>query len=258
MATRFYSLPKEFAAKKCSRLEDRTRAPTSHSTLELLSAACLLILFTHCACPQADPHIATTTSGIAATDHENFGPSLDAAFYLGGGMAILLALVGWADQIKGLNRSARDREMELVETYGVKWGDLQVVIRPKACEDPLKRVVKLMHLFPAGLGDNVGTRLLSRFLTLETLRKRLELHYAIRYWVLLTLSAQMLVAGFHSATNLLELTWQKLYFFLSAGLTAGILLLTFELGRRDSDLQNALNSIEDDLRLARENRSRDL
>ncbi len=188
---------------------------------------------------------------------EQEGPIPDSPFFLGGGLALLLALVGWSDQIRGLSRTAREREVQLLRTYGIEWAKIQTVIRPQDEDNPLDRLVDLLRLLPTGIGDEVGARLIHNFQTLHQISMRLSSLSTIRYWLLFSLSVQMLVAGVHLGSSWLPLTGHYFHYAAGSLIVVVILILTLLVGRGESRFEVTIGHIEDDLRLASDEKTRE-
>lgn len=186
---------------------------------------------------------------------------MDTEFLLGGAIAFLLALLGWSDQIRGIQEKTRQHEREFLRAYRAKlsWRDLRAIVRPSEESTPEERLLGVLRLLnKGGLQDGSHVSLLREFEALDRIREELEKAYTIRYWAISATVLEMLAAGSLSVyfrgslVAGVPLTWEHLYFSLTIVLVAGIALLTAVTSLLESSFRRKLNEVEDQLRLSDE------
>ncbi len=184
---------------------------------------------------------------------------MDSAFLFGGGIAFLIALLAWADQIGGVQDKSRAREREFLETSGTRWRDLSAVIRAAGPNEPAERLLAVLRLRKTGaLSDGTDVRLLELFERTDLRRARLENAYATRYWWIFSTTGVLFVCG---ALALFlqgplrcgsKATWSHVWAFIATFLIAGILVLTGFVTTTEAAFRKDLNEMEDEIRLAKD------
>ena len=95
--------------------------------------------------------IENLTSVINNTNFSEFSGNLIiinpiASFFLGIGITLFIALLGWSDQIRTPQKESKQLEKEFMERHGIDWEDLRYLVREGNKVTPTKRVKSLMSL----------------------------------------------------------------------------------------------------------------
>lgn len=122
--------------------------------------------------------------------------SVDSEFFLAGGLALLLALLGWGDQIRSVREETRDSEKALADSQTDNWKDVRPLLRPTALDTEESQLSAIIRLLKKGeFRNDSQTRLFTAFTTLNSYRSSLEELLTTRYWLLFSTSVQMTTAG---------------------------------------------------------------
>jgi hypothetical protein len=200
--------------------------------------------------------------------------AVDSEFYLAGALGLLLAMLGWADQIRGTQERTRQLEKELLEEYGFRWTDLRHLVRPsEGTPRPEQRLAALLRVLKAGkLKDSLDVGLLRQLETLNGIRARLERRYDFRFWLVFATSVEMFVAGVSlMLTNnvnpsvsiplhpLRTVVWNIPLIELSGlgcvALIGSVLYQTWRLNRGEETLRRVIGDVDDQLRQAKDTHS---
>ena len=65
-------------------------------------------------------------------------------FLFGSGLALFIALLGWSDQIRGINRDTRDLETRFLQTTGIQKADYLSIVKPTSPEERLAAITEIM------------------------------------------------------------------------------------------------------------------
>jgi hypothetical protein len=195
---------------------------------------------------------------------------LDAGFYLAGALAFLIAMLGWADQIRGTQERTRILEEQLLREYGFRWSDLRQLIRNDHDASPASRLKAALRLVKLGqLKDSLAVALLKQLEALNRVRAKLEKRYDTRFRLVLAVCTQMLVSGvllllFAKATASVEVPIHpyrslvlsdpvsRLCAISCIALISAILYHTWRLNREEEVLREIINGVDDSLRDARD------
>lgn len=198
---------------------------------------------------------------------------MNAEFYLAGALAFLIAMLGWADQIRGTQERTRILEEQLLKEYGFRWSDLRKLIRTDRHASPESRLKAVLRVIKFGqLKDKVAVDLLQQLDALNRVRARLERRYDVRFCLVLAVCGQMLASGvlllmFAAANASVEVPvhpYRTLIVSnpLSRGcavvciaLISAVLYHTWRLNREEEVLRGIINDVDDSLRDARDSHS---
>jgi hypothetical protein len=177
---------------------------------------------------------------------------MDAEFLFAGGLAFLLALLGWSDQIRGAQEQTREQERAFLNAYQVSWADVRPLIRPSEQHSPEKQLAALLRILGSSiLRQDEGADLLTKFQGLDDCRSRLEERLAIRYWLIFSTATTMLTGGLLltlPADDSLNAAGEPLSIgalFVWLALVAVILIYTILIARDEVTFRHELGSIED-------------
>ncbi len=107
-----------------------------------------------------------------------------------------MALLGWSDQIRGINQDTRELEERFLKTTKIEKRDFLSVVKPANPNDQLEALAQI--LASAKL-QNVGhVEVLEIFNTWHSQWTRLETLSAWKYGLALTLTFTMFIAGLSS------------------------------------------------------------
>jgi len=186
---------------------------------------------------------------------------MDTGFLLGGGFALLIALLGWSDQIRGTQERTRIQEREFLDTYNFRWEHFRSLIRTSESPNAETRLAAVLRILGSGgLTNQVDVLLLEDFEHLDDIRYKLENSYSIRYWCVFIASVEMLITGILSIYlrgSILKcsfLTWTHVYSAIWIILVGIIVYFTYRISVQESDLRQTLAKIDDKLRTAKENK----
>jgi hypothetical protein len=186
---------------------------------------------------------------------------MDTGFLLGGGFALLIALLGWSDQIRGAQEKTRTQEREFLQSYGFRWRELRKIVRSSehhTAEDRLRAVLRV--LTAGGLDRSDDVKLFQLIRDLDLTRSKLEKSYNVRYWTVFSACLEMLICGVLSIwfrDTICEgskFMWMHLYLLLWAILTMAIVMLTFGISCHENNFRILLAETDDALRTANEDR----
>lgn len=179
---------------------------------------------------------------------------MDAELLFGAAFAFLLALLGWSDQIRGVQERTRSQERDLLNAHKISWRVLRQVIRPSEGPSPKDQLLAVLGLVHQGfLKDQDDVALLELFKKVDATRAGLERAYDVRYWLIYACTVQLFLSGiaalfFEGAICSSTLTWEHLYAAAACLVLLPILALTGIAARREGDFRWGLNEIEDVLR----------
>jgi hypothetical protein len=184
---------------------------------------------------------------------------MDSAFLFGGGIAFLIALLAWADQIGGAQDKSRAREREFLETSGTRWRDLAAVIRADDVHEPGERLLAVLRLRKTGaLSDGTDVRLLELFEHADARRAWLENAYTTRYWWIFSTTGALFILGILALFLQgpvkcgSKITWSYVWAAVAALLITGILLLTGIVTSTEAAFRKDINDMEDEIRLTKD------
>ena len=69
---------------------------------------------------------------------------MDTDFLLGAGLAFLIVVLGWGDQIRGTQEKILTQEREYLNTLRLKWGEVQALFRESG--DQTTKLAALLRL----------------------------------------------------------------------------------------------------------------
>jgi hypothetical protein len=182
---------------------------------------------------------------------------MTSGFFLGGGLAVLLALVGWSDQIKGSQDASRHRERDFLKSTGSNWQDLRALIRPSEDPTPEEKLASVLRILgQGGLKDHVDVQLIAQFDEADRVRTALSALYSQRFWYVFGLAGQMITAGVTlsyrsgSLAHGIAITWEGICVAIWVFLVGSVFIDTFKIAQKEEAFRRALGSIEDVLRVA--------
>lgn len=178
--------------------------------------------------------------------------ALDTGFYVAAGIGLLLGILGWGDQIRNLRQSTREQVDQFLSKHNIRWTDLSAVLKaPTTPRDHLARAQALLRVVGSeSLRNEQGVAITKGLEELYDLKTELERHHSLRYWLMVALCGEMLLAGFHGLAvgdDALRV-FETAYTLLLVTLVTATFGLTIWLGIREARFRRVLEEIEDLLR----------
>jgi len=199
---------------------------------------------------------------------------LDTGFFFGGGIAFLLALLGWADQIRGAQEKTRLAEQQFRDRYKFQWSELQPLIRPEGggdAESRLNSILAILFRDKKAFRRSIDIELLTKIEGMNSIRNRLEPQYAERFLLIYFIAVELFTAGAlsivvrgrtstcQSEFALLDQTnrmseafwcydWNQIMTSIWLILVVIVLILTWFINKDEMKLRKSLVDIEDHLR----------
>lgn len=171
-------------------------------------------------------------------------------FLFASGLALFVALLGWSDQIRGIDKDTKELESRFLEDTGINKRDFLNIVKPQSSDQQLEALAQV----GARLKTRAGVDLLRTFKRWNSEWSRLENLSAWKYNLTVTLTVALFVAGVVSLfTNpsktirLYVFTFRTeiLVLMLPMSLIAGLLGIIIYSARREKVLRSLLASIAD-------------
>jgi hypothetical protein len=148
-------------------------------------------------CPYEAPSIPERTLATPAVPDDEAGRAHTFAeltlFLLAGGVALFVALLGWSDQIRGINQDTRDLERAFLEATGI---DRQTFLSVVKSTSPTENLEALTQLLASGKLKTVsGVEALQIFQTWNRKWVALERLSAWKYGLSIALTYSLFVGG---------------------------------------------------------------
>ena len=121
---------------------------------------------------------------------------MDASLFFGGGLAFLIAILGWSDQINGLQEKSREKERKLLEKLNISWSIMRNIVRSTENENPEMKFASLVRFINVrGIPNEDEVRIFHSFEAVDSMRSNLTSFYNKRFWIIFTISIAMLLSG---------------------------------------------------------------
>jgi len=115
-------------------------------------------------------------------------------FLIGTGIALLLALLGWSEQIKSWHKDTMETEKAFCEERNINWSQIRQLIRTDA--PAVKKLKVLGNLLKIEALTNIqDVNLIGEFMNLDKKRSKLEDLYKIKYKLVLIMTFLFLLSG---------------------------------------------------------------
>lgn len=112
-------------------------------------------------------------------------------YLLGSGFALLVVLLGWANQITSKSKETKDLEADFLKNGKVKRTDYKKIVRDRgATEDSFKALVNFLY---SEEKDNVA--IFEIIVNIKSDLSKLDKQYRFRFWILTCLSICLFVTG---------------------------------------------------------------
>jgi len=115
-------------------------------------------------------------------------------FLIGAGVALLLALLAWSDQIKNLHNETLDLEKDFSENRKLRLRKIRTITRAESSVS--KRITAINNLLQnSELKEKEDVQIIERLIALDSDRFKLERQYKIKYHLVIILTYLFLIAG---------------------------------------------------------------
>ena len=145
------------------------------------------------AAPSSDQSTVLKARGDPSTAVSEGHISEVTLFSLGGGLALLIALLAWGEQIRAIAKDTRDLENDFVRSRGLTRAELLPVLRS---QDPTDRLLALTKLMTSGnLKTAPEVEVLSHFRDWGARAGHLTRLLSLKYWLTVGLTVAMFLEG---------------------------------------------------------------
>jgi hypothetical protein len=135
-------------------------------------------------------------SAILASNEPRESFSALTLFLFGSGLALFVALLGWSDQIRGIDKDTRELEGRFLESTGIQKRDFVRLVNSKAPAGQLGALTELVNAGKIITADSV--QLVRTFTSWNSAWSRIERLSAWKYNLTITLTIALFGAGIGS------------------------------------------------------------
>jgi len=114
-------------------------------------------------------------------------------FLLGGGLALLVALLAWGEQIRKIAKDTRDLERNFMQSRGLTRAEFLPILKPKTPTDQLVALTQLMNSGKLKTAPEV--EVLACFQQWSALAGRLARLFSLKYWLTIALTVALFIGG---------------------------------------------------------------
>lgn len=112
----------------------------------------------------------------------------------GSAIALLIALLAWSDQIRGLHKETLEAESTLLTVRGINWKIIKRLLRKK--EEPDVILAELNNMLNKGSSQNLNDlQIILNFRKLDHRLQYLELLNDLKYYLVIVLTALFFISG---------------------------------------------------------------
>lgn len=142
------------------------------------------------------PEILDSHQRQALSTRGQDSPSQLTLFLFASGVALFIALLGWSDQIRGLDRNPRELEHRFIKDTGIDERDFLSVVEPGSPDEQLETLSKLVN--DGQLTTKVSVEALRTFATYIAQWTRLRRLSTLKYFLTISLTISLFAAGIGS------------------------------------------------------------
>jgi hypothetical protein len=199
-----------------------------------------------------DCNCATPSSIQASEPRESFSELT--LFLFASALALFVALLGWSDQIRGIDKDTKELEARFLEETGIEKRDFLCVVKPKVPGEQLATLTKLMN--SGRIQSKVKVNLLSAFKAWNKEWSRLERLSVRKYYLAVALTMAFFFCGVislftHPSSQIrlhfFSVRCEMLVLALPMTLVAILLGIIIDGSRRENALRALLDSIADEV-----------
>lgn len=171
-------------------------------------------------------------------------------FLFGSGLALFVALLGWSDQIRGIDKDTKELESRFLEDTGINKRDFVCIVKSDSPDQQLEALTQVA----VRLKTRVGVDLLRTFKQWNSEWSRLEGLSVWKYNLTVTLTVALFVAGITSlfttpnekvSLYFITIRVEVLVLMLPMILIGLLLCIIIHSAQREKALRTLLNSISD-------------
>jgi len=175
-------------------------------------------------------------------------------FLFGSALAMFVALLGWSDQIRGINKDTKELENRFLAETGIEKRDFLSVAKPKLQGEQLAALTRL--LTSGRIQSHTKVDLLATFREWNRQWSRLETLSARKYLLAVALTLALFIAGIISlfthpsdkiGLHFFTVRTEMLVLTVPMALVGVLLCIIIHASRRESALRALLESIEDEV-----------
>jgi hypothetical protein len=116
----------------------------------------------------------------------------------GAGIAMLIALLAWSDQINSLHKDTLDAENLMSSKRNVDWKAIKSILKNNTdTNDTFKKLKDIFDKSPSNSFQNIN--IVYQFRSLVRESKRLKIYYQIKYYLIILLTLSFFVGGILTA-----------------------------------------------------------
>jgi len=115
-------------------------------------------------------------------------------FLIGAGLALLIALLAWSDQIRSMQRDTIEAEKYLDEKRKISWKTIKKLYKKKAAPEEILNALNEM-LTKQSVENIDDINVITQFRTLYNRSKKLERQYNIKYILVIIMTFLFLLSG---------------------------------------------------------------
>jgi hypothetical protein len=173
-------------------------------------------------------------------------------FLFGSGFALFIALLGWSDQIRGIDKDTREMERLFMEDTGIHKRQFHCIVKPESPDQQLEVLTELVNAGKIKTADTV--RLLRTFTDWKSEWSKIEKLSVWRYDLTILLTFALFVSGttslFTTPTGVKHLfvfavRTEMLVLMLPMGLVLLLFAVILLSARREKQLRKLLNSMSE-------------
>lgn len=202
------------------------------------------------------PDIVSSTKETPASTEVKGSFSELTLFLFASGLALFVALLGWSDQIRAIDKDTKEMESSFLEDTGMKKRDFLRIIKPESADQQLEALTEMVNAGKFKTRDSV--QLLHKFTKWQCEWSKgwpyLERLTAWKYNLTITLTVALLIAGtvslFTTPTEKLRLCGvhvriEMLVLMVPMTIVAILLVIIICIAKREKALRALLNSMAD-------------
>lgn len=202
--------------------------------------------------PQPAASIPPSSTPVEATGGETF--SQLTLFLFGSGLALFVALLGWSDQIRGINRDTKDLASKFMEKTKIRRQDFLSAVKPTSPDEQLIALTALM--VSRKLTTVPDVELLSKFKQWNEQWGSLERLSSRKYDLTMALTISLFLAGaaslFTKASSRLHIRnlsarLEVLLLIVPLLIVAALICILILASGRERLFKKLLNEIEDEV-----------
>jgi hypothetical protein len=176
-------------------------------------------------------------------------------FLIGTGIALLMVLIGWSEQIGNLHKDTMEVEKEFSNDRKVKWSKIRPLIRSNSTPEQKLKALNII-VEESNFQDTKDIDIMGKLSELDEKRCQLESLYNIKYILILCLTSLFFISGtinyFISASCKTNLFWfeiptEFIFIFICVIFSFGILFYNIYLNSAENKYKDKLIQLKDQL-----------